>query len=284
MSCSRPLCIFAAVCLATLCLPVAAQTNWILSRPDRGGAARAYISATTNAISRLPGELRTNIVSAWEFHRATTDAIYTDYSATKTDLHQSYGATSQPTFVAADGGGCVQFDGVNDFIFTNAIRNDAAGTVAVWVKFRSLGTSQFLWSSGDEVGINYLIGLAASTGSKARFYAYSAATLSDLTGGTTLVTNQWYFLMLTSGGGTTKIYVDTVPETLSVVAGANNGAWLDDVANRDNTVLGCYRRSSNGGFFDGWMSAVYRMDRVATATEGTNLWNYTCRPYGKARL
>ena len=169
------------------------------------------------------------------------------------------------------GGPCVEstpmgmgmsFDGADDYanLYDGRISAATSGSMGFWVKIRTFGDGEAIFSYGGGAVANpglFALHLRLSGGN----YYFAVEQRSDGTavvtivrGSTILRANVWYYVELTSDGSAWVISVNGNPETLTVVAGANDGNWIGDTTATapTRTRIGNVRYNGNDqDYFDG---------------------------------
>ena len=137
-------------------------------------------------------------------------------------------------------------------------------------------------SSCDEASNSYYFGFLRidSTGKPSIIVYNNGDPYNLILGSTVLQTGKWYHICTLSTGLEYKIYVNGREETLTVSAGSNDGAWLDKVQNRDNTVIGALKRLSISSFFNGIIDEVRVYNRVLSEEEIREIYEATKHLYG----
>lgn len=166
----------------------------------------------------------------------------------------------QPSLVATEIDGSVEFDGTNDALsrdISDFRSTDTEGSIEAWFQ-TTAGGENCIFSSSDTASASYFTYIAVTDG-KIRVRARINTTDNDLA---TTITNQFndgkpHHLVLTSDNSTYKVYVDGEERSLTVTAGANDGNWMDWVTDRDNVVIGALTYSAGTlVYFNGNLSHV----------------------------
>lgn len=148
---------------------------------------------------------------------------------------------------------------------------DSFGTISAWVKFDSIGgSSKSIFVSSDEFGgmaVRALRFDVTATG-LLEIYQVNNDIADSVRGGTTLVTDQWYYLVVVSNGSTYALYVNGVAETLSINSGTNSGDWFTETLLRDNILIGAFVANAIALLFiDGTIKDVQYRSRAVPANE-----------------
>lgn len=145
---------------------------------------------------------------------------------------------------------------------------DTAGTVMGWVRRSTAGVNHTVFASADESGTAHYWRLYVRSSNRlAVESAESGDPTDEIEGSTTIAADTWHHLAVVSDGATWNLYVDGALESLSVVAGGNNGDWLSEVTLRDNITIGVLHRSSLTNYFAGTIRDVRYYSRALGAAE-----------------
>ncbi len=198
---------------------------------DAGTALTCVVTATTSAGSANATSNNFGVIESTSLNMlldASNTASYLSPSTTWTDVSGNTNngtLTNGPTF-GTDGGGCIQFDGVNDYVTIpdNAqLKPPNALTVTAWVKFNTFGANflGILDKYNGSSNNGYTLDIPSSTLRRARFGAGFGSFISA-TGTTTLSTGVWYHIcgvINTTGSAYIRIYVNGVLENSAVPSG-----------------------------------------------------------------
>jgi len=155
------------------------------------------------------------------------------------------------------------FDG-NDYIKNSTANwrsSDQSGTFVIWSKQTVNGA---LFGSCDEATDSHQFFMHVATGFQVGVAI--AGVASFVTGNTSLVDGLWHCCAWVSNGTVWTMFVDNIPQTLTLGAGTNDGQWLGDVANRDNFSIGARLRLS-ATYYTGSVGEVLYYNRALTASE-----------------
>jgi len=165
------------------------------------------------------------------------------------------------------------FDGTNDVkkAISGYRNSDNVGSITAWINLSADGP---VFSSTDEgVSTRYLamfvnsgeLKLSASTGAGAgRVIDTIRNDLND---------SQWHHVAITSNGTKYFHYIDGNLESVNVIAGSNDGIWFDDIALKDNILIGGFRRSSGNSYATGYIDEVGVWNKTLTSDEILLLYN-----------
>lgn len=142
---------------------------------------------------------------------------------------------------------------------------DSLGTVLAWIKLDSTGVNQTIFCSADNnaTGNNFLWRINTND-----LLQVTDGTGPDfVVGSTVFVADRWYRVVLTSSGTAWSMYVNGTAETLTPGGGGNTGAWLADIALRDDVTIGAQVRAVAALFMDGTIKDVGYENRELSADE-----------------
>ena len=165
----------------------------------------------------------------------------------------------------------VLFDGTDDLLVkASAFLTGTKGYVIALVKL-SASPSDFqgVLSSADEGSADYYFEAEAYNASgtpNVAYYQDSLDAADTVRGSTTISAATNYIIVLQSNGeaGGLTFRVNRANETETRLAGANpyNGDWWGDTAERDNTVIGALKRSTEADFLKGYLGVLLAGDNA----------------------
>ena len=177
-----------------------------------------------------------------------------------------YGANQVKTNL----GDSLQFDGTNHYARSGLAdfrSTDSQGTISFWFRLGAVGATQTIFSSSDEGSdVRFLNVLVTNTNYLA-VHQVDNDVADIIRGGTALVAGKWYRADVVSDGSAYAIYLDKVAETLTISAGANNGDWFADTANRDNVTIGCMQQA--GGLVNMFTGQIANVEVYSEAKDST---------------
>ena len=144
---------------------------------------------------------------------------------------------------------------------------DATGTIVAWVKRTVAGATHRVFSSSDQGTTSYYLFIELAAANQLRILQRSGGTANEIRGETALTSLQYHQLVCVGTGAAYVLYVDGVPEALTVVNGANLGYWFSSTANRDNVVVGGLQHTSLSSPFNGSIPNVRVYSRILSADE-----------------
>jgi len=174
------------------------------------------------------------------------------------------------------------FDGIDDYISLDPsyIISQSTGTFAAWVYFNSLNSTQYLGCIGDIHSQDHYLSLVRFDPVYGTFTIFRRKPgMADIIAGSTTVTsNQWYFVVMTSDGNEWNLYVNGKKEELTVVSGQNTGDWAHELTGVDNWLLGCIdiQEPHDPAFLNGKLDDVRIYDYALTHAEILALYTYDC--------
>lgn len=213
------------------------------------------------------------------------DAIgtWSDESGEGTDMTQST-TSKKPTYKTGilNGQPVVRFDGGD--LLSNATANwrsgDNKGTVFCCHNPTSLPAAKSLLSSDDIGSQDSWQNNINSTGRSITTYRLSAA-LDVVTGDTVMTTGNTYIQMWSTTGSAWVHRVNGTAQSLSLLAGSNNGHWLSDTPTlRDNVVTGAVIRSVEESQYIGDVGEVIYYDTELGAADIASVESYLASKWG----
>lgn len=225
--------------------------------------------ADNTAVSSWTGR-----VSAFAFTQATGSKQPTYYSSTSAHL-----INGQPT---------VYFDGTDDLLRYNGLVTSASsGHLIAVVRMVALtvGTTGTVACTADEASTaRYLywgVDRPVSDG-RVNLSQRNNDTAENLSSTTTAVPIAAGAVALewASDSSAYSFRVNGTTQSKTVTAGADNGDWAGDTSARDNTVVGCLKRTAeiNFGNFDA--AELLWVDGALSAGDRTELNSYINTQYG----
>jgi hypothetical protein len=184
---------------------------------------------------------------------------------------------NQPTYTS--GTGEISFNGTTGRLqlsgtLRNSLVDDTQGTFFIVGKTTSLASEFSLFNLTD-ASANSRFGIRLYTDSKLGILARPAAGWSySLSGDTTILANTWYIISVTSNGSTITATVNGTSQTLTVALGANNGDWLDDPDNIDQSNLGFQSLNSATSYQEGSIKYLFYRNSALNAGEITQMESY----------
>lgn len=155
--------------------------------------------------------------------------------------------------------------------------SDSYGYISCWVRLNgSLGTTQGIWCSASETVTTKFILLRLDTGNQLEILQRNADVQDQVSfTTTTFTTGVWYHIVFsTQGTGTSwACWVNGVSQSATVDAGANNGDWMAETADRENFVLGIFKRTTVAQPLDGWIDEVIYVNEEVDQAAVNALYN-----------
>lgn len=153
---------------------------------------------------------------------------------------------------------------------------DSAGTILAWV-YTVTESDECIFSSCDEAGGTYYFNFGISNiGAGQNYISIDQRNndTRDLIYGSTDIPSlgEWVFAALVSNDIAWTIYLNCIPETLTVSSGANNGDWLAETTTRDNVLIGARQRNAFSLYWTGMIGEVYVFNRDLTPIEMQNIY------------
>ncbi len=142
----------------------------------------------------------------------------------------------------------VAVDGVDQFISAPAMPSDSSGSVYMVVRFTGIdvSTEPLHLFSESESDTDYFCPISLSlTDGKLSFYSKIGGVVTLISGTTVLSIASTYHIVALSTGTEYELWLNGVKETLTVVAGTNDGKWFDDIT-AVNTIVGALDSDDDG--------------------------------------
>ena len=141
-------------------------------------------------------------------------------------------------------------------------------SLGVWIYANTLSSTSFLFERGlvNTDGYQFIIG---SRGKLVFTTSQGGAIQETFTDDSTIVTEKWYFLMLTRSGAVAKIYVNGVNVVTNPVAHTNPLTSARDFR------IGTWESELSPDSFDGKMGEVYIWERALEPKEIKRLYEMT---------
>lgn len=184
--------------------------------------------------------------------------------------------TNGPTWPSSPYGKAVRFTlGSTQYASAGNYTSVAAGfTIAALFSPRALSGNQQIVAA-DDSGASSRIFQFRTSGSNLQGIAFdSGGSAYTITGGTTLVNNQWYFAVLTNNGVAANLYLGGKPDatavntgtmpslttTLGIAARFSASSW-NEPASHDVAFVMTLRGALSAGQVRNWSSDPFRMFR-----------------------
>ena len=151
---------------------------------------------------------------------------------------------------------------------------DNSGSISAWINPATFpGASNAILVSSDTASDTRFLELYVTNAGELKVAQRNGDTLSLVTATTTTITTgSWWHVVLTSNGTAWALFVNGIPQSLSVV-NANNGDWFADTLARDNFTIGSFCAASCPLIlFDGFIGRLLVHSSTLTPTEVTALY------------
>ncbi len=216
--------------------------------------------------------LAQGLISYWKLDGDSNDAI-----------NSNNGTDTNVSYISGKIGQSASFNGTTSkILIPGKVANSSQGTISCWVKFNSLGNTEYIYGYGGDSN-QALFGIQTFDvgGGNFRFWIAArdaaASFLNLVHGSTNLTTGVWYHVVFQSNGILYTMYVNGVAETLTVFTGLNDGKWNDIVTTtNDYTSIGTLVINADMGntyLVDATIDEVAVWDRELTEGEVTQLYN-----------
>jgi hypothetical protein len=214
---------------------------------------------------------------------AAQTASYSGSGSTWTDLSGNGNngtLVNSPTFISADGGGCIQLDGTNDHI-TLPITGFAPASLTIDYWIKRISDNGYFWVIDNADQPELRMSFESSGKLQINFYddgAYFSTALST----TTFSTDSWYNITVTLTNGSQNVYINGNQEILTTT-GTYTG---NPGGNAGEHTLGTYNRpgAGYGGYANVRIGSYKFYNRVLTAAEITQNYNALQSRYGLASI
>jgi hypothetical protein len=203
------------------------------------------------------------------------------------DFAQATGAKQPALKKALNGIGghnVVRFGGDDLLVLPSAPLTGAAGTVFAVYRLSSSPTDyQHILSSCDEASVEYTMRIMAFNTAAAPNIAFAAKTTGqfadEVRGSTSVAVGTIYTNVWQSNGSAYAARVNGAAQTMTAVAGGNNGNWFGDVPERDSTVIGALKRTTEAAFFKGDLAELIAYSTELSAAEIEQVETYLNNKY-----
>ena len=183
---------------------------------------------------------------------------------------------NSPSFISNDGGGCIQLDGINDYITLPTTGFAPASlTIDYWIKRISDNGYFWLIDNSDQPELRMLF----KSSGKLQIYFYDdGAYFSTALSNTTFSTGSWYNITATLTNGSQNVYINGNQEILTTTGTYTGGPS----GNAGEHTLGTYNRpgAGYGGYANVRIGSYRFYNRVLTAAEVLQNYNALQSRYG----
>lgn len=131
---------------------------------------------------------------------------------------------------------CNIFNGTNDvaeYSIANWLEYESSGEMTAFVYVKDDGGQNYVFSSVDKGVSNKYCNFIVRTVPTINIRGLTNNWING-----TAITEGWHTIIFGSTGSAYYITVDGVPQSLTVISGANDGRWFNTVANRNNVAIG----------------------------------------------
>ena len=213
---------------------------------------------------------------------AGNPSSYSGTGTTWTDLKGSYNGTlTNGAVYDSDGGGNIQFDGIDDYVstpITNSLRSitGTRSTLAFWFKTDVVSVRQDLLADYTSAGSNESCRIEVNgygfSGSKLGGIINSSATNGLVFTPSAISASTWYYAVILFDGTDAKLYVNNVlQDTTAMTERGSDGTGGVSIGR-----AGDY----NGLYMDGNIAQVQCYNRALDATEIEANYNVHKARYG----
>jgi hypothetical protein len=171
----------------------------------------------------------------------------------------------------------MEFDGTNDFININSLASSlgSQGSFSAWVNVSDWSTRAAILAFAFDADNFLRFGVRPDNNNcfsiGGQFNNVSNEVLSDTT---SLSENVWYHIVATSNGSVYNLYVNGQLQTLTILAGSNNGDWVSDFSSTANkgTIGSLNRTGPSEDLFNGKLDEVAVFNTALTAQEVKSIY------------
>ncbi|MBI2278918.1 MAG: hypothetical protein HYU81_02550 [Candidatus Brennerbacteria bacterium] len=260
--------------------PSASSTYDASFAPLSGALSANKVLTLVGSVDGLVGDLVLRTVGAIT---ARTDKSLAGYwhldEGTGTSAYDASGngrngtLTGGPTWQSGSNckaGGCVSFDGTDDYLDlgTSALDELSQGSVGMWMRLGANGVANGgqPWQNTTFISNdNVYLAFQVLSDNRLRYYYYDGAARS-YDSASALSLNAWYFVAATWDASGSRLYINGALDASSTLTWSNAGA---DHRGQTN-YLGKY---GGGYYLNGKIDEVHIWNRVLTASEVEALYN-----------
>ncbi|MDC3326728.1 LamG domain-containing protein [Flavobacteriaceae bacterium] len=170
----------------------------------------------------------------------------------------------------------IDFDGTSDFININSLASSlgSQGSFSAWVNVSDWSTRAAILGFAFDADNFLRFGVRPNNNNcfsiGGQFNNVANEVLSDTT---SLSENVWYHIVATSDGSVYKLYVNGQLQTLTILAGSNNGDWVSDFSSTANkgTIGSLNRTGPSEDLFSGKIDQVTVFNYALSQDQVTQL-------------
>ena len=206
-----------------------------------------------------------NFVGVWHMNQDPSGGSNCIKDSTSNTNHGTPGGSmTSGDLVDGKVGKALDFDGSNDEVDIGAnLFSNSTGTVEVIVNVTSFAAVYRIFATGDVSTTNDWLKFDTRADSRFRFDINGSTVYNIMDTVSTFSTSTNYYLSWLSDGSSYLCYVNGSFESLSTMAGNNDGKWYSSLdAGTFTNWIGRWERSSSGGSFNGIIDEV-RVSNIA---------------------
>ncbi len=165
------------------------------------------------------------------------------------------------------------FDGIDDFVDCGSalsLTSQAVGTWMMWIYPRDFAKGVGIALTEQSTDNNLIqVTVTNSTINRMLFQHYTVGHGNNvILGHTELSANTWVHLAITANGTTWNLNVNGIAQTITILAGSNNGKWINDLdAGTKILTLGKRQRLSDTLWLDGQLGLVVCSEAILTDSQ-----------------
>ena len=209
------------------------------------------------------------LVSRWSMSEVNTpDTGFIGQGADMTGV----GLVAATNIVQGRTSWATEFNGADEYMVRTEAAwrvEDTQGSIAAWIKPAAFAGRVF--SSSDEATNNHRMSVFLRAGRTVSLYWRDGATIREMMSPAVLTLGTWTHICFVSTGTAYGIFINGVGVAIAVV-GANDGAWLADLPDRDNVTIGANITTVVGSHFPGVIDDVRYYSRGLSGIDAADLY------------
>ena len=242
------------------------DTTWsnLAWTPQRPSYKELPNSAQSESVYPSGNANMTGNVGLWHLNESSDPVLDTSGEGNDLTNHlATYSATGKFNGAYGFGGSNPNAKYLNKGI-TNYRPGDYQGTIEAWINKAGDG---WFFSSSNGTSSDDVFTVKINTGQLEMCSDKTGSAINRIKGDTVLSSGSWYHVAVTSDGSAYKLYVNGVPQTLSIPGGINNGDWFGDISNRTNLTVGGLLLTSQNWSINASLDEVAVYSRELSPTE-----------------
>ncbi len=183
-----------------------------------------------------------------------------------------YNEVQMSMIITVDNNYSMAFDGSSSYININSLASTlgSEGSFSAWVNVSDWSSRAAILGFAFDADNFLRLGIRTNNNNcfsiGGQFNNVANEVISDTT---SLSENVWYHVVATSDGSVYKLYVNGQLQTLTILAGSNNGDWVSDFSSTANkgTIGSLNRTGSSEDLFNGKIDELGVFNRELTAAQ-----------------